>query len=309
MIARFRMILVSRYLLVLFFIIHSCTQKRNPVNSQDPIKDEQIKKTWTFLFYADADFTPSMKPLPIFAQKVRSGENVNFIVLQDTDDGPANLWTVDENHNTVLLQEMGEINMGSPEILYDFLIFGKTYYPADRYILSFYNHGHAWEGACDDVASGDTLTMDDMQKALEDAGGVDFVLFSAPCLMGALESVYELRQCTDIYFGSENFSGYFAWMDAMEDISETLHNNPGISNHQFADSIIVFILQQQNSVWWQDWWSWDLTMSAIRTDRISELKDAVNAIALAYLDHPDLFRSHMEAIYLNVSRFKSRYLD
>ena len=316
MAARFRIITVCLFLLVLTFFILSCHKKRNPVDAQDPYENEQEEEPetsedtlWTFLFYEDADFTPSMKPLLNFATKVRSGENANFIVLQDTDDGPANMWYIDENHNIVLLQEMGEINMGSSETLYDFLMYGKTHYPADRFILSFYDHGHAWEGACDDVTSSDTLTMDEMQRALIDAGGVDFVLFSAPCLMGALESVYELRNCTDIYFGSENFSGYFAWMDAMRDISETLHNNPGISNHQFADSIIVFILQQRNSDWWQDYWSQDLTMSGIRTDMISDLKDAVEAVALAYLDAPDVFRSHTEAVYSSVSKFKDRYLD
>jgi hypothetical protein len=56
--------------------------------------------------------------------------------------------------------------------------------------------------------------MHDMQEALSKNGGVDFVLFTAPCLMGAIESVYELRNCAKVYIGSENLSGYCWWLGA-----------------------------------------------------------------------------------------------
>ena len=264
-------------------------------------------KSWTFMLYDDADFQDAFDPLGIFATEVRSSENINSVVLQDTENGPANMWYIDENHNTVLLQEMGEINMGLSTTLYDFINYAKTYFPAERYIISFYDHGSAWKGVCwDDTDGHDNLTMDEMQKAFTDAGGVDLVLFSAPCLMGAFESVYEIRNCTDLYIGSENFSGYCYWVDTMQDICTTLHDDPQITNHQLGELVIGSVWANKDQ--WEHWPDY-LTMSAVRTDRIDPLKDAVEAVALAYLDAPDVFRSYIEDVYSTVSKFNNRYLD
>ena len=145
---------------------------------------------------------------------------------------------------------MKEVNMGDYQTLRDFLDYAKSKCAAERYILSFYDHGSGWEGACIDITSGDDLLlMDEIQRALTDAGGVDMVCFSAPCLMGALESVYELRNCTEVYIGSEETSGYIWWWYTMGDICETLKQNPDITNLEFADIIIQSIYR--NSFNWK----------------------------------------------------------
>ena len=305
---RFSTIFYCLILMSIIFFMYSCNPKKNPTNAEKAYQELQPEeKAWTFLLYDDADFYNAYDPLDDFADKVSSGENVNFIVLQDTEDGPANMWYVDENHNTVLLQEMGEVNMGLSKTLYDFLDYAKTYYTAERYIISFYDHGRAWEGVCwDDTDDHDNLTMDEMQRAFIDAGGVDLVLFSAPCLMGAIESVYELQNCTDVYIGSENFSGYCYWVDTMQDICVALHDNPEIINHQLA-GLIIGSIWANREIWNQ--WPSSLTMSAVRTDKIIPLKEAVEVVAQEYLSNTDAFRTYMDSVYDDIFTFAYNYSD
>jgi hypothetical protein len=260
------------------------------------------QKKWSFLFYDDADFNRAYDPFRDFKNYMCSSENLNVLILRDQEYGPAKIWYVDKDHNPICLKELGEINMGDYQSLYDFVDYSKENYPAERYIISFYNHGAAWQGACIDKASdNDILTMDEMQRALTNTGGVDIVCFSAPCLMGALESVYELRNCTDIYMGSEEGSGYIIWLRAMEQICETLNQNPDITSIKLGEEIIGII--NQNTMPLQSNDLNILTMSAIRTDRINEVIQAVEELSLYYLSHFDASCSFIQSVYNSVLVF------
>ena len=163
----------------------------------DPGSDLDV--AWTFLFYDDAEF-PAFNPFLVFSNDAYSSESLKVIVLQDTEDEPTTLWYVHEDSYPVFLEDWGERNMGDWSTLYDFIVWGKANYPADRYILTMYDHGGGWMGACWDYTSYyDFLLMDEIDCAIRNAGGVDILAFTAPCLMGALESAYELRDCVDVY--------------------------------------------------------------------------------------------------------------
>lgn len=248
-----------------------------------------VVKNWTWMFYDDADFTNAYDPLvdsapgmPSFAEEAYSGENLNVIVLQDKEYDPACIWYIEENHTKKLIKEMGELNMGDYQTLYDFVEYSKTNYPADRYFISFYDHGGGWQGACIDDTSNDMLTMDEIQKSLTDAGGVDIICFTAPCLMGALESVYELRNCVDIYIGSEETSGYGHWLGTIKNISNILNDNPGISNIEIGQEIIDSI---NTKTLWPD----IITMSAVTTDKMEEVANSIDVVA------HDLFANYVES--------------
>ena len=95
---------------------------------------QQSENKWTWLFYDDADFNNAFDPLETFTKEAYSGENLDVIVLQDTNYGPAKIWYINENHEHELLEEWGEIDMGDSQTLQDFLEYGKTNYPAKRII-------------------------------------------------------------------------------------------------------------------------------------------------------------------------------
>ncbi|MBN2602642.1 MAG: hypothetical protein JXA91_00735 [Candidatus Thermoplasmatota archaeon] len=240
--------------------------------------DLDQKKNWTWLFYDDADFYQAYDPLNDFADETYSNDKMNVLVLQDKEYSGAKLWYIGQNHRTQLIQDMGEINMGSNKTLYDFIMYCKEYYPADRYILSFYNHGGGWYGACVDNTDNDILSMNEIQDAIGSAGGVDLVLFTAPCLMGALESAYELRDCIDVYIGSEEYSGYGHWFGTIEDICNLITSNVDISNYELGQQIITFISYNSN-------WKNSLTMSAVRTDKMDELASAINVTAEDFINY------------------------
>lgn len=241
-------------------------------------------KKWTFMFYDDADF-PGYDPISSFAEVAYSGEDVDVIVLQDIENGPATMWYVDESHNIEKLEDMGEVNMADGSTLKNFVEYCKDGYPAERYVLAIYNHGAGIWGACIDYASnGDTLTMDEMQKALTESGGVDILCFTAPCMMGAVECVYELRDCVDVYIGSEENSGYTFWHDAMGSLCETLNENPDISNIALGEKIIQWIEENAKA---NIKWGRLLTMSAVRTDKIEDLAIAIDKLCLYLIENID----------------------
>jgi len=258
-------------------------------------------KNWTWLFYDDADFYNAYDPLEDFAKEAYSGENLDVIVLQDTNYGPAKIWYINENHEHNLLAEWGEVDMGDSQTLQDFLEYGKTNYPATRYILSMYDHGGGWAGACFDVTDNGWLTMNDMQQALTNTNGVDIICFTAPCLMGALESAYELRDCVDVYIGSEANSGYgYWWYGTIAGICNMLNNNPDLSNIGIGGQIIQLIT---NNTPWPD----SITMSAIRTDKIEELANSLDTIAHDFINNFNKSFGNVWSAYSNVQSFGSGY--
>ncbi len=256
---------------------------------------------WTWMFYNDADFTNGYDPFEWFSEEAYSGENLDVIMLQDTFGGPAKYWYIDQNHNPLLLENLGEVNMGDSQTLSDFIEYSKTNYPADRYLISFYNHGGGWTGACVDDTDKGWLTMDDIQKALTDTGGADIVCFTAPCLMGAFESVYELRDCVDVYIGSEELSGYAWWGYIISDICDILNQNPDLDNIAIGEQIINVIEA--------DHYRWDyaeaITMSAIRTDKINQLSDSIDIIAHDFYNNKDESYYNIQSIYNDVQYFSN----
>ncbi len=222
----------------------------------------KITKKWTWLFYDDADFYYGYDPLYDFAREAASGENINVVVLRDSYGGSAEIWFVDSSHQLQLVQHLGEVNMGDPNTLSEFISFVKNTYPAERYFLSIYDHGGGWMGAClDETNDNGWLTMDDIQQALFASGGVDVICFTAPCLMGAFESVYELRDCVKLYIGSEEISGYAHWFGSIKKICNLLNEHPDITLTELGEKIIQFV--EENT-----WYPTKLTMSAIQTNGI-----------------------------------------
>ena len=130
-----------------------------------------------------------------------------YKILHDTD--PATI-------NSALLQDLGPTDMGSSQVLEDFVTWGIQNYPADHYALILWDHGSGWKAApaeapvksiCWDETSGDKLTPADLESALGQARtalgrNLDVVACDA-CIMGALEVAYELRGVADYYVASE----------------------------------------------------------------------------------------------------------
>ena len=164
------------------------------------------EKEWTYMFYDAHDYTHNwMEPLAFrFITKPRSSENLNFIVLQDTIYGPGKILYFSQIGRKILLENLGEINTGDGSTLEYFIEYCKENYPAKRYFLEIASHGTAWYASgLDKTSNDDWLNLEEIQRALDKTGGVDIIAFISSCAMAAVESVYELRNLTDVYIGCE----------------------------------------------------------------------------------------------------------
>ena len=276
-------------------------------------------KKWTLMFYGDGDWTGGW-PLTDFLTQcgISSTENIDIVALDDVPDGPAKLWYIDNNSSRVLLEEKGEINMGTYETLRDFINYSKTNYPAERYVLNLWDHGAAWEGACMDITNVsdyyDIITMDEMQKALKESGGVNIIGFSA-CEMGCIESVYELRDYIDVYIGSEEMHGIgVEWVQVVDILDEYpdeptynisykiielfKKNNPYFGN--IATNIRnVFYSLKSGILPYPP----ALTVSAIKTDKIGDLVTTINNYSDLLIDNFDLLKRTIQITRLKVDDY------
>ena len=171
--------------LVSLFFIPGCGDDESILPPEGVVVSPQ--KEWTFVLYDDADFADGYDPLNDFAHLVSSSDNVNYVVLRDGVGIGACSYQISSNHEKKLLRYEGEVNMSDRKTLADFLAFAKTHFPAQRYIVAFYDHGAGWEGCCYDVTndltnSGDILTPEEINQAFKESGGVNIVLFTAPVL-------------------------------------------------------------------------------------------------------------------------------
>ncbi|MCB8945327.1 MAG: hypothetical protein H6658_16390 [Ardenticatenaceae bacterium] len=163
------------------------------------------------------------------ADKINVVVQIDRALGQSSDDGD---WTdgrryritADEDPsliNSELVAELGEVNMGDPLALADFIGWSIRSYPANRYALIIWDHGAGWNGMAFDSDVGvpdttDHITLPDLQSALQQAlaqNGVDrldVIGFDA-CLMGQLELFQAVQPFADFAVGSEELTPGQGW--------------------------------------------------------------------------------------------------
>ena len=248
------------------------------------------EKPWTVLLYDDADFT-GYNIRDAFARKARSTENVNVLILEDPQDGEAVSWYVESGGEGAVLRrlaELGEVNMSSGETLDDFLVFAGNWYPASRRLVMIYDHGHGWWGACrdetneieeEDWRKKDWLTPMEMRAALEAQGGADAIMFTAPCLMGALETAYELRNTVPVYVGSQHYSGYALWDAAIQPFIRMLDEKPDVPTDLLGPCALAAVKAGGGMAACP----LGATLSSILTSRLDAVAEAVDSLAVKLL--------------------------
>jgi hypothetical protein len=326
---KMKLLFVLFSLLIMSVFLTQCknsteNDNNNNDNYQKPLNPTTPKaqKAWTLLFYNDADFTPGYDPTADFAQEMYGHENLNVLMLRDVHssnavdhsvllrrspaDSTAAIFQV-ENKHIDLLKELGEVNMGVASTLADFIRYGKTYFPAQRYILSVYDHGGGFSGSCRDDTDFDWLTMLEMKEALRTAEGVDVVMFTAPCLMGSLEAMYEINDYTKIFIGSENLSGFCDWYHyALTDIRTLLSTNPAIATVDFSSEVIQYLgryrcaeLNGQESI----------TMSAVRSDKVAAVVAKFSQISEYYFTHEAPLMLFLKEHYADIQTYDKYNMD
>ncbi len=189
--------------------------------------------TWTIMVYLDADNNLEEAGIDDFNEMevVGSTDSVNIVVQFDRVEEYTNSngdWTdtrrfkvlQDADVNTITspaVEIMGEMNMGDPETLSDFITWAASEYPAEHYALVLWNHGGGWyksqkpkqklplpdKDVCYDDTDDDYLTNYEVSTALnESAIHFDILAYDA-CVMGMIEVAYQIRNLANIMIASE----------------------------------------------------------------------------------------------------------
>lgn len=123
---------------------------------------------------------------------------------------------VAEDELELIDDSLGKLDMTEPENLGDFISFCAEEYPANRNIMILWDHGggtlsgYGYDEVYD-YSNGDSMTLDEIQYAL-DIGGVLFEIigFDA-CLMSTVETAYALSDYADYMLASQKTEPGCGW--------------------------------------------------------------------------------------------------
>ncbi|MBP2115305.1 hypothetical protein J2Z70_005492 [Paenibacillus silagei] len=165
-----------------------------------------------------------------------------------------------------------------PKTLRDFLVWGKTVAPSERYILILWDHGYGTMGGfgADELNERKTMKVSELSKAIGSSDlYFDLIVFDA-CLMGTVETAYALRDQGKYLIASEDSTPaaglyYTTWIGALE-------RNPQISTERIGRLILdSFTLHSGMEAKMQT------TMSMMK---LSQAESLVKAIEHAEFDRP-----------------------
>ena len=140
------------------------------------------------------------------------------------------------------LKDLPEPNMGDPKMLSDFVEWGITNYPSDKYMLILSDHGGAWPGYGGDESTenSDDFDFNEVKKGIEDGlkntkvKKLDIMGFDA-CLMATYESAKALKPYADYYLASEETEPGHGWdYNSLKIIAD----NPKVTPLEIGTSII-----------------------------------------------------------------------
>ena len=276
------------------------------VVSGEPIQEA----SWTFMVYLDAD--NDLEPYGFEdineMEMAGSTSDVKIIVLLDNNTNPGSwiyeiVYDTDPNYiASPIVNDLGEVNMGDPNTLVNFVEWTMSNYPAEKYALILWDHGSGWsysqryKSVCVDNTDGDELTTWEIEQALEqihnDTGVIiDLFGFDA-CLMGMIEVDYQIREYTKIVVGSEDVEPGDGW--PYDTILQNLTSDPSMSADQLGTVIVEKYYECYN----------EYTMAAVNNTMISELASAVSDFALQlkykmpmYIDEIQAARSSVQEFY------------
>ncbi|MBO6061175.1 MAG: peptidase C11 [Clostridia bacterium] len=146
-------------------------------------------------------------------------------------------WRIRKGGIEKLGDDLGRKSMVDPNTLTDFIKFCAKNYPANRNMLIFWDHGGgSLSGYGYDQYNKGSMTLDQINKALANAGvKFDFIGFDA-CLMATMETAVVTQQYADYLIGSEETEPgcgwyYTNWLTA-------LSKDPAISTVKLGKTIV-----------------------------------------------------------------------
>ncbi|MDE6750254.1 MAG: hypothetical protein K2K21_14515 [Lachnospiraceae bacterium] len=215
------------------------------------------------------------------------GDRVNLVI----EYGGSNEWSLPELADSASghgrfeisgngienLTRLTKANMGNAKTLADFISYGITYYPAEKFILIFWNHGNgAIEGfGYDECYSGDGLKLSELKEAFEISGmkNHDFALvgFDA-CLMGGIETACMMPENIEYMTASaapEPLDGWdYGWITILGHADVTGE----IISRYIADRYYAYYMEKEEKA--------PLTMAAFNLAEVRQFEEEFGAAVI-----------------------------
>ncbi len=309
------------------------TPRPTPVPLPSPTFAPELSD-WTVMVYLDADNNLELAGLLDLNEMEAAGraDKVNVVVQMDRalgessgegdwTDGRRYLITADEDPNLItseLVAELGEINMGDPLALADFIGWSIRNYPANRYALVIWDHGAGWNGIAFDSDVGvsetggpdtaDHITLPDLQSALQQAlaqNGVDrldVIGFDA-CLMGQLEVFQAVQPFADYAVGSEELTPGQGWDYTA--LLQNLYANPGQHGSILAGQMVRDFMSYYTQAEPDDF----VTMTAVDLVQLPALTYATELLANSLTAKPTFLASTVSDARSGAEAFARVYAD
>ena len=176
-----------------------------------------------------------------------------------------------DQDNRLAARTEGNVDMGLPETLAEFINFCTDNYPAKHYALVFWDHGGGpiWGYGSDELFQSDALQLSEMRTAMKQTmfskdHKLDWVGFDA-CLMGSLECMYLWSDYASYYVGSEELEPGDGWDYAfLKILNET--QDPEMVTAQIVENYGKYYEDRKTETF-----DPDVTLSAVNLAEVNHL--------------------------------------
>tara|TARA_B100001029_G_scaffold161275_1_gene149896 strand:+ start:2965 stop:4944 length:1980 start_codon:yes stop_codon:yes gene_type:complete len=271
-----------------------------PYGEDTPIDDLEVNsdESWTILVYlmGDTDLEEFAIEDVLEMASIPSSPNLNIITLFDRseiytsqailnvpDFTDTKIFQIINGELTVLMDNLGEKNLGSSETFAEFIEYGLSAFPADRTGLILWDHGAGWPGMGPDEDSGfDILTLEEMVLGLESGLAnsniqkLDLIGFDA-CLMATYEVAKSMAPFADVMVASQELEPGHGWdWEALKVITY----NPSIEAAELG--IEIANAYQNQAIAFGT--NIDITLSVIDLTKIDILDQAIRELSNSFLE-------------------------
>ncbi len=289
-----------------------------------------VHLAWTVLLYVNGDNDLQDAFLAMFDGLVAAGPSpqANVLVLVDGYQGPRSgtaLYDITRGPAAALSEPVtltGELNMGAEQTLVDFVTWGRSYAPTRHSLLAIIDHGGGWAPTSTEVPGAMLVRNNDFMggnsglswdftsrhdyldsnrvrqtlAAITNNGTAKLdVVFYDVCLMGMLEVAYQVKDYADYFVSSQNIG----WAPAGEN-GRYVQAVQGIGSATTPEEVAQLLVAVYDSAFSQE--GLPFTASAVKMTSLSGAVDALDDLALAIINSPELPASALHQAYAGAQK-------
>jgi len=220
------------------------------------------------------------------------------------DNNPNNGW---EHIQSELIQDLGTgVDMGAKETLRDFINWGMTFYPAERYVVVVWNHGSGWRdelpveptrGVSFDDEFGTYIKTYELAQALDSINTIDILSWDAS-LMQMIEVAYEVKDRVSYVVGSEESPPGEGLPYHL--VFGPLRDNPNLATETFLQHFGLGMLQFYGE-------SRAVTQSSVRTSQMQNLATALNALGNQLIATSGAYNAEVQQVRQTSEAYGAQY--